>query len=134
MAPICFFFEGNDLVSAKEIGQKLKNFYLPFETIDIRSFNSLNNLFADSTIGNGVHRFVHYISNYTDVYYYKFSYIGRYSFFKYPQDKPYGVHHGDDLQYVFNSNMFGPLIELSDPENTMVQKMTRIIEQFARTG
>lgn len=134
VAPRCFFFEENEFRTTSEIGKRLKEFYLPYEIIDIRTFNSLNNLFADGVIGNGVHRFVHYISNSTNVYYYKFSYVGRQSLFKYPNDKPYGVHHADDIQYCFNTNYIGPMITKMDPENVLVERMTSIWYSFAVTG
>lgn len=134
VAPRCFFFEGNKVKTSKEIGRILKKFYLPYDEIDVRSFNSLNNLFGDGVIGNGVHRFVHYISNFTSVFYYKFSYLGRFSLFKYLDEKPYGVHHADDIQYLFNSNYIGPRINKTDPENLLVERMTRIWSVFAATG
>lgn len=81
-----------------------------------------------------MHRFVHLISNFTDVYYYKFKYIGRFSVFLYPHDKPYGVHHADDLQYVIYADQTKDLIKRTDPEDITIERMTRIWEQFARTG
>jgi len=99
----------------------------------MRSFNSLAQLCGDGTIGYAVHKFVHYISKFTDVYYYKFTYIGRYSNFNYPGNKPYGIHHNDDNQYVVVSNN-PPMIKESDPENFIVERMTRIWEQFAKYG
>lgn len=134
VAPICFFFEENLSKTTTEIGKRLKDFYLPFETVDNRSFNALNNLFADGIIGNSVHRFVHYISNLTDVYYYKFSFVGRFSLFLYPYDKPYGVHHADDIQYVFYAPYVGPMIQKEDQENLLVERMTRMWASFAATG
>lgn len=134
IAPSCFMFEGNDYKSSEEVSQILRKSYLPFDTIDIRSFNGLSNLIGDGLIGNGVHRFVHYISNFTDVYYYKFSYVGRFSLFNYPRNHPYGVHHGDDIQYIFKSQFVGPEIQQTDPENVVVERMTRIWEHFAWTG
>lgn len=74
------------------------------------------------------------MSNHTQVYYYQLSFIGRFSFFRYPHNLPYGVHHGDEMQYIFETAFVGPRIEISDPENFMVQRMTRIIEHFATTG
>lgn len=47
-------------------------------------------LFADGVIGFGAHRFVQLASAHAKVYYYKFSYTGRYSHTYYPADKPYG--------------------------------------------
>lgn len=134
IAPTCFFYDDNDHKTSKEIGEILRKYYLPFDEIDARSFNSLNQFMADGTIGNGVHRFVHYISNSTNVFYYKFSYIGRFSLFNYPHDKPYGVQHADDLQYVFYVKHIAPLALKTDPENLHIERMTRIWESFAWTG
>jgi acetylcholinesterase len=134
IAPICFFFEANVFKSTREIGKILKKFYLPFDIVDIRSLNSLNKMFSDGVIGNGVHRFVHYVSNFTNIFYYKVSYSGRFSIFKYPSEKPYGVHHADDIQYYFNAKYVGPMINKTDPENLMVERMTRIWSAFAATG
>lgn len=91
-------------------------------------------MFGDGSISYGVHRLVQMISTCTDVYYYKFTYVGRYSVFNYPRQFPYGVTHADDLQYVLYSWYIGPSIELTDPENIMVERMTRIWERFAATG
>jgi len=134
IAPTCFFFNGTGNKTVDEVANILKNYYLPFEKIDKRAFNSMQLLIADGTIGYSVHRFVHYVSKFTDVYYYKFSFVGRFSIFNYPRDKPYGVHHIDDNQYLFYNFYLGPLITESDPENFIVERMTRIWEQFARNG
>ncbi|KAG5678815.1 hypothetical protein PVAND_008449 [Polypedilum vanderplanki] len=113
----------------------LRKYYFPYDKIDGRSFDNLNQLSADGTIGYGVHRLVHYTSKFTDVYYYKFSYIGRFSIFNYPNDRPYGVHHVDDIQYTVTYRAFdGRFIKENDPENFMVERMTRIWEQFAKAG
>lgn len=104
------------------------------DKIDARSVSSLNRLSADGWIGYGVHRLVHYASVHVDVYYYKFSYIGRFSVFFYPRDKPYGTHHIDDVQYTIQADWISPVLQVSDPENFMVERMTRIWEQFALRG
>ncbi|XP_070498764.1 uncharacterized protein [Chironomus tepperi] len=134
IGPTCFFFDGTNRKTVEEVAKILRNYYLPFEKIDKRAFNSLQLLTADATIGYSVHRFVHYVSKFTDVYYYKFSYSGRFSIFNYPRDKPYGVHHIDDNQYLFYNSYLGPIITESDPENFIVERMTRIWEQFAKKG
>lgn len=133
MAPQCFVYEQNSKKS-EEISSALRNAYFPFDKIDVRSFSGLNNLYGDSYIGYSLHRFVHFASNLTDVFYYKFSYIGRFSIFNYPHNKPYGVHHVDDLQYPFFVDFLTPLIQPTDPEHFMVERMTRIWEHFALTG
>lgn len=134
IAPACFAFEANDYKSAAEIAQILRQSYLPFDKIDIRSFDNLAKLLGDGVIGYGVHKFVHYVSPIVDVFYYKFSYIGRWSLFLHPRDKPYGAHHVDDIQYVFGASFMGSTIRFTDPENIAVERMTRIWEQFAWTG
>jgi len=101
----------------------------------VRSISALNNLFGDSFIGYGVHRFVHLISSQTKVYYYKMSYTSRFSLFYYPSDKPYGVNHVDDLQYPFWVDFITPsLITPLDPEDFMIERMTRVWEYFAWNG
>lgn len=112
----------------------IRESYFPFDVIDIRSFNNLNNLFADALISYGVHKFVHLVNAFIDVYYYKFSYVGELSGFNFPRDRPYGVHHGDDNQYVFNDGFQGIAIPLTHPDSFVVERMTRIWEQFAWTG
>lgn len=134
VAPICFSFEGNEKKSTKEVADILREAYLPHDTIDVRSFTGLKNLISDGIIGVGVHRFVRYISNFTDVYYYRFSYPGRYSRFYHPRDQPYGVHHIDDIQYIFYSFFMSHFFQPADPESIIVERMTRIWEQFATTG
>lgn len=131
VAPNCFAYASAK--DPKSIGDVLRNAYFPFDVIDKRSFTNLNNFFSDAGIGVGVHRFVHLISNATNLFYFKFSFIGRYSLLNYPNDRPYGVQHADDMQYIM-SDYISPLYEKSDPESFMVERMTRIYEQFAWTG
>lgn len=128
VAPSCFRYE-QSTDKSREISNAMRNSYLPFEKIDNRSFNALNNLFGDSLVGWPIHKFVHQISNFTNVFYYKFSYIGRFSMFNYPRF-PYGVHHADDIQYVLYVDSFG-FIQETDAESFMVDRMTRIWESFA---
>lgn len=127
----CFYSNGKNI---QKVGNILRQAYLPFDTIDVRSFNSLGRLFADGIIGIGVHRFVHFASRFTDVYYYKFTYSGHNSLFYYPRDRPYGVHHVDDLQYVIYLDFMTPLYSPDDTESLIVERMTRIWEQFAWNG
>jgi len=131
MSYCCFYSNGRNIQKVSDV---LRKAYLPYETIDVRSFNSLGQLLGDGIIGIGVHRFVHFASNFTDIYYYKFSYTGRYSLYYYPRDRPYGAHHVDDLQYVTYMDFMTPLYSPSDPESVMVERMTRIWEQFAWNG
>ncbi|XP_037024082.1 esterase FE4-like [Bradysia coprophila] len=136
VGPYCFGYEGGNTPKSRAISAAIKN-YLPFDVIDVRSVNALVHLFGDTFTGFGQHIFVHRINQYIPVYYYKFSYVGRFSFCNNPQEKPYGVEHGDDLQYIFHLNFLNnnfPIIEHSAPENFMVERMTRMFEHFADNG
>lgn len=135
VAPICFFYESGTNLS-KALSKKFREFYFPLDIIDERSFSGFNHLFSEGIIGYGAHRFAQLVSNFSDVYYYKFSYLGRFSTFRYPSNQPYGVMHGDDRMYVTpssNANI-DARIGLEDPENVMIERLTRIFAQFAATG
>lgn len=135
VAPICFFYERGTNLS-RALSRKFREFYFPLDTIDERSFSGFNHLFSEGIIGYGAHRFAQLVSEFADVYYYKFSYLGRFSTFRFPRNEPYGVMHGDDRMYVTpspNTNI-DSRIGLDDPENIMVERFTRIYEQFAATG
>ncbi|XP_070498722.1 carboxylic ester hydrolase-like [Chironomus tepperi] len=125
----CFHYE-----KYSKDSEAIRTVYLPFDDVDHRSFSGLANLFGDGSIAYGVHRLVRMISNCMDVYYYKFSYSGSHSVFNYPRNSPYGVAHADDLQYVLNTWYIAPDASLTDPENLMIERMTRIWEQFAMKG
>lgn len=131
VAPNCFLYALAE--ETKSVGDVLRKAYFPFDVIDVRSFNNYNNFYSDAHVNYGVHRFVHFISNTTDVFYFLFSFTGRYSQFHYPYDRPYGIKHADDMQYIM-SEFISPLYEKSDPESFMVERMTRIYEQFAWSG
>lgn len=133
IAPCTFNYEQNTTRSFAFSDLLLKAL-LPLRPIDVRSFDALKKLFTD-TLTYRIHRLVHLITNHTDVFYYKFSYIGQRSLFLYPGNRPFGVTHADDLQYTFNAFRSGPTLILpGDPDEFMVERMTRIYESFALTG
>lgn len=130
VAPCLFNYEQNTPRS-RAFSDLLKQTLLPLHPIDVRSFDALKKIFNDG-LGYSTHRFVHHVTNFTEVFYYKFSYIGTRSLFLYPGTSPFGVNHGDDLQYPFNA---GPTLFPDDaPERFMVERMTKIYESFALTG
>uniref|UniRef100_A0A1B0DNC5 Carboxylesterase type B domain-containing protein n=1 Tax=Phlebotomus papatasi TaxID=29031 RepID=A0A1B0DNC5_PHLPP len=101
VAPICFLYE-RDTERSKKISQTLRKKYL----------------FSDSAIGFSVHRFVQLASRHTKVFYYKNTFRGRYSFFNYPENKPY----------------VAPTFAHDDPEILNVERMTRMWTTFADRG
>ncbi|XP_063700565.1 juvenile hormone esterase-like [Culicoides brevitarsis] len=133
LAPICFLYE-RDTLKSLEISRELKKKYIGGTLNGLSQLKSFNELFADAVIGFPVHRFVQLASKYTKVYYYKFSYQGRYSHTYFPDDKPYGVVHHDDLLYLFVAPKIAPMFTETDPEHLIVERMTRIVANFALHG
>lgn len=134
LAPILFLYEG--YANRSNITRQLRDKFLGNEPLSLnRSLEGLNYLFADSLIGFAVHRFVQLASQHTPVYQYKFSYVGRYSFFYYPvEGTPYGAVHHDDLLYLLSIPWVAPLFNATDPESKTVQRLTGMWTAFAETG
>ncbi|XP_055683588.1 juvenile hormone esterase [Lutzomyia longipalpis] len=133
LAPICFLYERNTEKS-KRISQTLRKKYVNFPLISETRLPQLGELFSDSTIGFSVHRFAELASRHSKVFYYKHTFRGRYSFFYYPESKPYGVVHHDDLLYLFGVPLLAPTFGQNDPENLNVERMTRMWTTFAEKG
>ncbi|KAJ8983994.1 hypothetical protein NQ317_008699 [Molorchus minor] len=139
VAPIAFEYERNTDTS-KAISKALKTFYFQDKPIDKSSLTPLAQLYADSIIGFSVNRAAKLIAEHSNasVYYYRFSYQGRYSHFYTPDSNntvPYGVVHHDDLIYLFYISKLFPLFKESSPtEVEMVGKLTTLYANFAKTG
>ncbi|XP_001659467.2 venom carboxylesterase-6 [Aedes aegypti] len=134
LAPVLFLYEG--YLNRLDITRQLREKFLGEEPLSLnRSLQGLNYLFADSLIGFAVHRFVQLVAPHTPVYQYKFSYVGRYSFFYYPDDRtPYGAVHHDDLLYLLSIPSVAPIFNATDPESKTVERLTGMWTAFARTG
>lgn len=91
-------------------------------------------LFSDGVIAYGVHRLVQLLWDKVKVYYYNTSFRGRFSIFQNIGFEWEGVDHEDDLQYIFNVQRIGPLIEVTDPENIAVERITRLWTNFVKYG
>lgn len=70
--------------------QKLYNHYLHFDKIDVRSFDRLGLMASDAIINYQTHNLVHYMAKYTNLFYYEFSQVYRFSGFYFPGNLPYG--------------------------------------------
>lgn len=106
---------------------QIRDAYLPFGVIDVPSVNSLAQLFGDRIIGYGVHRFVKFVSKFTDVYFQVYFRRTR----QYFSLTPFRVHHIDDIQYLFITPFMGRPIFQTDPGNVIVERLIRIWAQFA---
>lgn len=137
VAPIAFIYE-RDTENSKHISRELRKFYLGEGPLSNSSLDGLAKLYADGVIGFGVNRGAKLlaVNSKKPVYYYRFSYQGRYSFNGRPDDTevPYGVAHHDDLLYLFNMFPEFPKFNESFPEFAMVGKLTTLLANFARTG
>ncbi|KAJ8923071.1 hypothetical protein NQ315_001623 [Exocentrus adspersus] len=138
-APIAFLYE-RDTDTSKAISKAIKSFYLHDKPVDKTQLAALAQLYADSTVGFAVNRAAKLIAEHSNasVYYYRFSYQGRYSHFYTPESNntvPYGVVHHDDLIYLFYISKLFPLFKESSPtEVEMVAKLTTLYANFAKTG
>ncbi|KAJ8959088.1 hypothetical protein NQ318_022345 [Aromia moschata] len=139
VAPIAFEYE-RTTDQSKTISKALKTFYFQDKPIDKSQLTPLAQLYADSIIGFSVNRAAKLIAEHSNesVYYYRFSYQGRYSHFYLPDSNnttPYGVVHHDDLIYLFYISKLFPLFKESSPtEVEMVSKLTSLYANFAKTG
>lgn len=133
-APIILKYERNTPKS-KYVSTVLRSEYLQNQTLsaDI-PFEPFGKLFSDAIIGFPVHRFAHLAARYVPVYYYRYSYKGRFSDFLYPGDTAYGSVHHDDLWYLLHNTYISPIYKKTDPEDKTVERLTRIVSQFAKTG
>ncbi|KAG4073007.1 hypothetical protein HA402_009426 [Bradysia odoriphaga] len=133
-APISFLYERNTNRS-EEISAKLRKEYLNEAFFDDQSsLAGLSHLFSDGVVGFGVHRFVKLAAAFTRVYYYRHSYVGRFSHVYYPDNKPYGAVHHDDLLYLFAVPSVAKMFKITDPENLHVERFTRMWASFALRG
>jgi carboxylesterase type B len=137
-APVCFLYERGTNKS-KEISAAVRGFYLGDGALNNDSLSGLTKLYADSIIGFAVNRAANLLSQRSSapVYYYQFTYQGRYSHFYLPDSNetvPYGVVHHDDLIYLFYISAIFPYFDDSYPEAEMVTTLTSLWATFAQTG
>ncbi|KAG5884815.1 hypothetical protein JTB14_012023 [Gonioctena quinquepunctata] len=139
VAPIAFLYERTGDHS-KIVSKALKTFYLQDKPIDKTQISGLSQLYADATVGFGVNRAAKLIAQHSNqsVYYYRFSYQGRFSHFYKPDSNntaPYGVVNHDDLIYLFYIQKLFPLFKDNSPQEVeMVTKLTALYYNFAKTG
>ncbi|XP_049801202.1 juvenile hormone esterase-like [Schistocerca nitens] len=134
--PISFLYERNT-ESSHTISKNLRSFYLHDHPIANKTRNELGELYADSITIFPVHRSARILSkiNTFPVYYYQFTYQGRYSWVDAPgTTTPYGVVHHDDLIYLFYISTLFPFFNKDDPEYVTVKRMTKMWSNFAKSG
>ncbi|XP_064554514.1 juvenile hormone esterase [Drosophila montana] len=134
-APIALLFE-RDTPHSRQASAVLRNEYLGSGCIENPgSLQGLGRLYSDALIGVEYHRFMRLMSSHTPIYTYYFRYKGRYSFLKHPDtNQTFGAVHHDELLYLFHVPILTPLLKQSDPENLLIERLTRMWTEFARKG
>ncbi|KAK2575832.1 hypothetical protein KPH14_007207 [Odynerus spinipes] len=135
IAPISFMYE-RDTPRSRYISQELRRFYFNDQPVSRDTYDGLAHIYADSVIIFPIHRVTQLFAQYScePVYFYQFTYQGRYSFNKWNDTTPYGVVHHDDLQYLFYMKEIFPFFNATSPEIPMVERYTSMWTNFALTG
>ncbi|KAM8704478.1 hypothetical protein ACLKA7_008999 [Drosophila subpalustris] len=134
-APIALLYE-RDTPHSREASAELRSEYLGDGSIENpQSLQGLGRLFSDALIGVGYNRFMRLMAPHTPIYTYYFRFKGRYSFLKDPDtNETMGAVHHDELLYLFQVPLLSPLIKKTDPENTTIERLTRMWTGFALNG
>nr|XP_023018088.1 venom carboxylesterase-6-like [Leptinotarsa decemlineata] len=139
IAPIAFLYERNTTRS-REVSRAIRKFYLRDMPVNESQLDNLAKLYTDAIMGLQVNRAAKLVSKYgtMPVYYYCFTFQGRYSHFYLPGTNtvPGGVVHHDDLIYMYYIQVLFPRFgeESPLPEIDMVEKLTTLHANFARTS
>uniref|UniRef100_A0A0K8VNL0 Carboxylic ester hydrolase n=1 Tax=Bactrocera latifrons TaxID=174628 RepID=A0A0K8VNL0_BACLA len=132
-APIVLMYE-RDTLRSRSISTTMRSKYLANETLELpNTLDSFGKLYSDGIIGFEYHRFLDLISRLTTVYTYLFTYKGRYSHFTL-NNEVYGAVHHDELLYLLHVPVMTPLFKKTDPENIVIENLTRMWAEFAKNG
>lgn len=107
----------------------------------------MGNVISDGNVNFGVDRFVRLAAPWTQVYYYKNSYVSKYSHFPYLADVGsidrdysalnqtyFGNAHGDDLMYLLYMPKLSRKLNQDDREMKMVHRLIKMWMNFIRSG
>ncbi|XP_036317716.1 esterase FE4-like, partial [Rhagoletis pomonella] len=123
-----FASTGND----DEWPKSIREFYYNGISISQYNLDRFGLMESDACIGHGVHRLVQLAKDHTDVYYYRFDYVGEKSGFSDSAGHPQGAYHGDDLLYIFKRKNFE--VHDNSTDIFMVERMTNLLASFAANG
>ncbi|XP_045476841.1 esterase FE4-like [Harmonia axyridis] len=119
------------------ISKDLRSFYFGDSNIDNSTLGPLIEIFNDGLVGYEINRAAKLISEKSEepVFYYYYSYKGKYSFFN-PKEgpSPKGPVLYDDLIYLTPITTLFPKIDKDDPEFDTMEKATKSLVHFAKTG
>ncbi|XP_022913045.2 esterase FE4-like [Onthophagus taurus] len=135
--PIVFSYE-RDTEFSSNVSESLREFYIPNKKILVSNRQNIADIYADCLAGFSSNRGAKLLTQYlsSKVYYYRFSYKGKYSFFYVPNTNNtglYGASHHDDLLYLFYVSRRTPMFT-EEPESKIVDYLTTIWGNFVKTG
>lgn len=135
VAPRYFLYE-EGTPRSRYISQELRRFYFNNQPVTRENYPILSDIYTDSASIFPVHRFGQLFAQHSrqPVYFYQFSYHGRYSLAMRNGTSPYGVIHIDDLQYLFYMQPYFPFLNVTSPEYPMMDRYTSMWTNFAQTG
>ncbi|XP_046993300.1 venom carboxylesterase-6-like [Schistocerca americana] len=130
--PLCLAYQTS--ARAKLITQKIRNFYFSSGKL---TMNGVADMCTDGFFSWKTDNAVRKYKDKGFVYYYRFSYRGKYSMSQLfgGGDKNLGAAHGDELLYLFSKNPYiSTSGELPAKDTQVVKTMTKLWTDFARTG
>ncbi|KAG7190097.1 hypothetical protein KM043_006231 [Ampulex compressa] len=135
LAPLIFMYD-RGTPRSEYVSRELRKFYLNDQPVGLGNYRSLGDIYSDSILLYSMHVATQLMAEHSSmpVYFYKFTYQGRFSFSMWNDTAPYGVVHHDDLQYLFYMSFIFPFLNSTDPEVAMVERYTSIVSHFAQTG
>lgn len=128
----------SDELLRSEIAQKIKKFYFGNNTVSVNTKNEVVKMMTDRLFQEPVARTARHLAsiNTSPVYFYEFSYRGKYSLSdKYStsgSSQGMGVSHGDDTMYVIKTRYGNPHDNVEDAK--LIPVMVSMWSSFAKTG
>ncbi|KAI9580364.1 hypothetical protein GQX74_010774 [Glossina fuscipes] len=134
-APIYFLYERETQKSLTASEAFRKKYFENQPLVYPNSLERFGQLYSDGLICFEYYRYLHMILKHVPVYTYMFNYKGRYSFFINPDtNQTYGAMHHDELLYLLHMPVLTPLFTKTDPENDVIERLTRLWSEFAKNS
>ncbi|XP_011194065.2 juvenile hormone esterase [Zeugodacus cucurbitae] len=126
------FFEFKSSGNNDTRAQKIREFYYNTTSISTSNLETFGRIQSDSVIGHGVHRLVELAKNHTDVYFYRFDYVGDKSLYLDHFGKPRGTGHTDGFLYIIPSDLYK--VDENSPDIFMIDRLVNMFSEFAANG
>ncbi|CAG7828249.1 unnamed protein product [Allacma fusca] len=131
------YLSTNHSKDLKEIGKKIKDFYLKDATNTHRITESgISEMTTDRFFTCGFEKSLRMHAKVAPSYGYIVTYKSRYNLggVLRLREEEWGVGHSDDVAYFFNMSTYGPGFRHSDPEYKLSKLLINLVTNFAYTG